>query len=120
MRKEKPASPGKNLRIFALASFLNDLGSDIIYPVWPLFVTTVLKADMAALGFIDGLGEALVSLSSAASGYVSDKIRRRKIFIWIGYLCGGVSRIGYAVSSVSFLLKCSTASGRSGARLATP
>ena len=32
------------------------MGSDIIYPIWPLFVTQVLKANMAALGFLDGLG----------------------------------------------------------------
>lgn len=86
------------LRVFAASSFLNDMGSDIIYPVWPLFVTDVLKANMAALGFLDGLGDALVSLSQAASGYVSDRIRKRKIFIWIGYLCGSISRLGYAVS----------------------
>ncbi|MCK4556965.1 MAG: hypothetical protein KAU47_05565, partial [Candidatus Aminicenantes bacterium] len=53
----------KTIRIFAAASFLNDLGSDIIYPIWPLFLTTVLKANMASLGFLDGLGDSLVSLS---------------------------------------------------------
>lgn len=90
----------RKLRTLALASFLNDLGSDTISPIWPLFVTTVLKADMAALGLIDGLGEAVVSLSQAASGYASDRIRKRKIFIWTGYLCGGLSRLGYAVASV--------------------
>ncbi|MDH7513151.1 MAG: MFS transporter [Clostridiales bacterium] len=90
----------KRLRVFAVASFLNDLGSDIIYPIWPLFVTQVLKANMAALGFLDGLGDALVSLSQAASGYVSDRIRRRKVFIWTGYLCGSLSRLGYALSAV--------------------
>jgi len=90
----------KALRTFALASFLNDLGSDIIYPIWPLFVTTVLKANMAVLGFLDGLGEALVSLSQAASGYLSDRIKRRKVFIWTGYLLGALSRIGYSVSTV--------------------
>jgi len=90
----------KALRTFALASFLNDMGSDIIYPIWPLFVTTILKANMAALGFLDGLGEALVSLSQAASGYLSDRIKKRKIFIWLGYLCGSGSRLGYAISSV--------------------
>ncbi len=100
----EPSSPPtrqkrKTLRVFALASFLNDLGSDIIYPVWPLYITTVLKANMAALGFLDGLGEALVSLSQAASGYLSDKWRRRKLFIWIGYLCGGISRLGYALAA---------------------
>lgn len=90
----------KTIRVFAAASFLNDLGSDIIYPVWPLFVTGVLKANMAALGFLDGLGDALVALSQAGSGYLSDRIKRRKIFIWTGYLCGAISRLGYALSSV--------------------
>jgi MFS family permease len=97
-----PSAPetGKTIRTFAAASFLNDMGSDIIYPIWPLFVTQVLKANMAALGFLDGLGEAFVSLSQAVAGYYSDKIRRRKVFIWTGYLCGAVSRLGYAASSI--------------------
>lgn len=55
------------IRIFAFASFLNDFGSDMIYPVWPLFVTIALKADVAVLGLVDGLGDAIVSLSQAAS-----------------------------------------------------
>jgi MFS family permease len=90
----------KTIRTFALASFLNDMGSDIIYPIWPLFVTNILRANMAALGFLDGLGDALVSLSQAASGYFSDRIKKRKIFIWTGYLCGSFSRLGYALSSI--------------------
>lgn len=90
----------KTIRIFALASFFNDMGSDMIYPIWPIFLTTVLKANMAALGFIDGLGDALVSISQAVSGYLSDRIRKRRIFIWIGYLCGGISRLGYSTSRV--------------------
>ena len=91
---------GKIIRTFAIASFLNDLGSDMIYPVWPLFVTSFLGANMAVLGFIDGLGEAIVSLAQAFSGYFSDRIRKRKIFIWSGYLMGSLSRIGYAFSGV--------------------
>jgi len=90
----------KTIKIFALASFLNDVGSDIIYPIWPIFVTNVLKANMTALGFLDGLGDAIVSISQAISGFISDKIRKRKIFVWTGYLFGSLSRIGYAISSV--------------------
>lgn len=89
----------KIIRTFAAASFLNDLGSDIIYPLWPLFVTTVLRANMAALGFLDGLGEALVSISQAGSGYLSDRLRRRKVFIWTGYIFGSISRLGYSLAS---------------------
>jgi MFS family permease len=94
----EPKEKRNTVRIFAWVSFLNDMGSDMIYPVWPLFVTTVLHADMAALGFLDGLGEALVSISQAASGYLSDRIRKRKVFIWTGYLCAALSRIGYSLS----------------------
>jgi MFS family permease len=88
------------VRTFALASFLNDLGSDMIYPVWPLFVTVFLGADVAVLGFIDGLGDAVVSISQAVSGYISDRTRKRKVFVWTGYLFGSASRLGYALSTL--------------------
>jgi len=96
------SSPSKTRRfmaVFSAASFLNDFGSDMIYPVWPLFVTIYLRANMAVLGFIDGLGDAVVSISQAGSGYLSDRVRKRKVFVWIGYLFGAMSRIGYALST---------------------
>ncbi|HPG54447.1 MAG TPA: MFS transporter [Smithellaceae bacterium] len=61
-----------------------------------MFVTSFLGANMAVLGLLDGVGEAFVSISKALSGYLSDKIRKRKIFIWSGYLFGSLSRVGYA------------------------
>lgn len=87
------------MTVFSSASFLNDFGSDMIYPVWPLFVTSVLGVNMAVLGLIDGLGDAIVSISQAGSGYLSDRVRKRKVFIWTGYLCGSASRVGYALSN---------------------
>lgn len=86
------------ITVLSLASFLHDLGSDMVFSVWPLFVTQVLGANMAVLGLIDGLGEAVVSLSGAVGGYISDRTRKRKVFVWTGYLFGGISRIGYALS----------------------
>lgn len=97
MKKKKN---GKTVKIFALASFLNDLGADMVHPIWPLFVTIILGADMAILGLIDGLGASIVSITQAISGYVSDRIKRRKVFVWIGYLLSSFSRIGYAFSTV--------------------
>ncbi len=97
MKKKKN---GKTVKTFALASFLNDLGADMVHPIWPLFVTIILGADMAILGLIDGLGASIVSITQAISGYVSDRIKRRKVFVWIGYLLSSFSRIGYAFSTV--------------------
>ena len=96
-----PAQNGetkKTIRTFAVSSFFNDMGSDMIYPIWPLFVAS-LGANMAVLGLIDGIGNAVVSLSQAISGYISDRTRKRKVFIWLGYLFGGISRLGYALSA---------------------
>lgn len=89
----------KTLWVLSIASFLNDVGSDMIAPIWPIFVTGVLGANMAVLGLIDGIGETVVSLSQAFSGYLSDKFKKRKLFIWIGYLFAAISRVGYAFSS---------------------
>ncbi len=86
------------IRTFAAASFLNDFGSDAIYPIWPFFVSS-LGANKQMLGLIDGLGEALVSISQAFSGYLSDRLKKRKVFIWLGYLFGAGSRVGYALSA---------------------
>lgn len=94
-----PKNTHKTVKSFAWASFLNDFGSEMIYPIWPVFVTTVLGAPMSALGFIDGLGDAIVSISQVFSGYLSDKMKKRKVFIWLGYVFGSLSRIGYALSS---------------------
>ena len=89
----------KHLAVFSIASFLNDFGSDIVYPVWPKFVLLLAGTNMALLGLIDGLGDAMVSISQALSGYLSDRLGKRKVFIWTGYLFGGTSRIGYALST---------------------
>jgi len=44
--------------------------------------------------------EAIVSVSQAISGYISERIKKRKVFVWTGYLCGSVARVGYAFSSM--------------------
>jgi MFS family permease len=93
------AKKNRELWIFSIASFLNDFGSDMIYPIWPIFLSSVLGANMAVIGLVDGIGDAIVSLSQAASGYVSDRLRKRKFFVYAGYLMGSASRIGYAISS---------------------
>ncbi|MBI5421775.1 MFS transporter, partial [Candidatus Peregrinibacteria bacterium] len=88
----------KTIWTFALVSYLNDFGADMVHSLWPVFLTQTLGLNMALLGLIDGLGDAMISISQAVSGYFSDRIHRRKIFIWAGYLLSAVSRFGFAVA----------------------
>lgn len=97
MKSDTPETK-QTIRTFAGATFLNDLGSNMIHPVWPLFVTEILRANMAALGLLDGMGEALVSIAKALSGYLSDRWRTRKIFIWMGYVFTAFARFGYSLA----------------------
>ena len=81
-------------------SFLNDAASEMIYPLLPDFVTRVLGAGPAVLGLIEGVAEATASLAKVAAGWWSDRVRRRKPFVVLGYSVATVTRplIGLATS----------------------
>jgi MFS family permease len=81
MRKALPAT----ILLLGLVSFLNDLASDMIYPLLPLFLAGVLGAGPLALGLIEGVAEATASLLKVASGLRSDATRRRVPLILAGY-----------------------------------
>lgn len=98
---QEPPSPQaikRTVWTFASASFLHDMGSDMIFSIWPMFLTTVLGANMAVVGLIDGLGDAVVSIAQAASGYLSDRLGKRKPFVWMGYLFGSIAKVGYSLA----------------------
>ncbi len=95
----KPPSEGSVVATFGSASFLNDMGSDIVYSIWPSFVYLLIGFENPFfLGVIDGLGNWIVNISKGASGLISDKIQKRKVFIWTGYLAGASSRIFYGLA----------------------
>ncbi len=88
----------KTILVFGSTSFLNDLGAEIGHSIWPVFVREILKAPMSVLGLIDGIGEAVVSFSQTFAGWLSDKLGKRKPFIWLGYLISGLARLGYSIT----------------------
>ncbi|MBC7742291.1 MAG: MFS transporter [Bdellovibrionaceae bacterium] len=75
-----------------LVSFFADVASEMLYPVTPIFLTTVLGASMASVGVIEGIAEAIASLLKTYSGSYSDSIAKRKPFIIVGYALGAISK----------------------------
>lgn len=73
-------------------SFFADICSEMAYPVLPLFLTGALRTPVAAIGLIEGIAEAIVSIMKGWSGFRSDKIGARKPFIVWGYSLSGVSK----------------------------
>lgn len=75
-----------------LISFLADVSSEMLYPITPIFLTTILGASVASVGFIEGLAEAVASLLKSTSGLWSDRIQKRKPFVWMGYLFAALAK----------------------------
>lgn len=73
-------------------SFLNDAASELIYPLMPLYLTTVLAAGPRALGLIEGVADSTSSLFKLFSGYFSDYTRSRKGWVVWGYVIAALTR----------------------------
>ncbi|MFH1012714.1 MAG: MFS transporter [Candidatus Peregrinibacteria bacterium] len=76
---------GRNVVILGVVSLLTDLSSQLVFPLLPLYITTVLGGGAVAVGVIEGAAEATASLLKVVSGYWSDKIKKRKPFVFFGY-----------------------------------
>ncbi len=82
----------KNILIMGWASLLTDLSSEMILPVLPIFITTVLGAPKAVLGLIEGIAETTASLLKYYSGKLSDKLEKRKPLVITGYAISTVTK----------------------------
>jgi len=90
----------KNVIITGVVSFFNDMSSEMILPILPLFLTAVLGANMVIVGLVFGVSEATASIIKVFSGYWSDKIRKRKSFILSGYLLSALAKPLFALSYI--------------------
>lgn len=81
-----------------IVSMFMDLSSEIIHALLPLFLTATLGVSVAMVGLIDGIAEATASISKVFSGYVSDRIGRRKPLILLGYGLGALSKPLFALA----------------------
>ncbi len=84
-----------------LVSFFMDLSSEIVHALLPLFLTSTLGASVALVGLIDGVAESAAATSKVFSGYLSDRIGRRKPLILLGYGLGALSKPFFALATTA-------------------
>jgi MFS family permease len=88
----------RNVLMLGVVSFFTDVSSEMILILLPLFYLT-LGAGGAAIGLIEGIAESIASLMKVYSGWYSDKIGKRKIFISSGYSLSAVTKIFFAIAT---------------------
>ena len=90
----------KNVFILGLVSFFNDMASEMVYPIVPIFLTTILKVSTPVVGLIEGIAEATAAVGKFIFGYLSDKIGSRKPFVIGGYSFSTISKVLIGLANV--------------------
>ena len=89
----------RNVYMLGFVSFFTDVSSEMVFSILPVFVLGLPGGSVAALGLVEGVAEALSYMLRAVSGVFSDKFRRRKPFILIGYVLSNVAKPFFAAAS---------------------
>jgi len=81
----------KNIVALGFTSFFTDVSSEMILALLPLFLTA-LGAGKAVIGLIEGIAEFTASTLKIFSGWISDKLQKRKLLVVVGYSLSTVTR----------------------------
>lgn len=96
MFKKIPAA----VYILGAVSFFNDVASEMLYPVMPIFLTQVLGAPVAIVGLIEGVAEGSAAIFKTIFGRWSDRLGKRKPFVLSGYAASATAKVIIALSNL--------------------
>lgn len=82
----------RNVKIVAVTSFLTDVSSEMVINTLPLFLKNVLGVKTSIIGLIEGVAESTSSLVKLFSGWLSDKLKKRKLLAVMGYGISALSK----------------------------
>ena len=83
------AGLSRNTFLLAFASLFADISTEMLYPVLPIFLTQTLKASGSIVGLVEGIAQATLNIVQGFSGWLSDKLQRRKPIALGGLYLGG-------------------------------
>ncbi len=100
--------------VVGLVSLFMDISSEMIHALLPLFLTTTLGASVAVVGVIDGIAESTAALGKVFSGYISDRIGKRKPLILFGYGLAAITKPFFALATSPMLVLAARLADRIG------
>jgi len=97
-RKRYFAGISRDTVLLAFTSLFSDISSEMLYPVLPIFLTQTLHASGSIVGLVEGIAQATQNIVQGFSGWLSDKLQKRKSLAVAGYLLSAVAKplIGFA------------------------
>jgi MFS family permease len=82
----------RNTLLLAFASLFADISTEMLYPILPIFLTQTLKAGGSVVGLVEGIAEATQNIVQGFSGWLSDKLQKRKPIALIGYILAALAK----------------------------
>jgi len=68
-----------------VCSLFADISSEMLYPILPIFLTQLLYASGSVVGVVEGIAGATQNIVQGFSGWLSDRLQKRKALALIGY-----------------------------------
>ncbi len=84
--------------VLGLVSLFTDLSSNMIVPILPLYLTTVLHVQEGSIGIIEGIAESTASILKLSSGWLVDRFGKYKLLMLIGYGLSNLTKPLFALS----------------------
>lgn len=100
--EKSESSDRRNIFALGFVSFFTDMSSEMVFSILPSFLLGLPGANKAVLGLIEGTAEALSYALRAVSGVFSDKFRKRKLFILVGYSVSNFIKPFFAIARAPF------------------
>jgi MFS family permease len=97
--KTKPLTMSPVIFIVGLVSLLTDLSRQMIVPILPLCLTTVLHVQVGTLGVMEGIAESTASILKLFSGWMTDRVGKRKLLMVVGYGLSNMVKPFFALSA---------------------
>lgn len=82
----------RNVKVLGVVTLLNDLSSEVAVRTLPLFLANVLGVKTSIIGFIEGIAESTATLLKIASGYLTDRLGKKKALTVWGYGLSGFTK----------------------------
>jgi MFS family permease len=118
--EEVSTSIRRNIFALGFTSFFTDMSSEMAFSILPTFLLSLPGASIATLGFIEGTAEALSYVLRSVSGIFSDKFRKRKSLVLVGYGLSNAVKPLFAIARTPLDVFVVRVSDRVGKAVRTP
>src|SRR5665647_1946902 len=82
----------RNTFLLAVASLFADISTEMLYPILPIFLTQTLHASGSVVGIVDGIAQATQNIVQGLSGWLSDRMQKRKSIALVGYTLSALAK----------------------------